>query len=52
MSDNWQKAYAELNEYTAKNLQIDIGMNVIAIPGDVRSGFYRLFDTARVLIEQ
>jgi hypothetical protein len=51
VSDNWQKAYSELKEYTAKNPQIDIGMNVIAIPGDVRPGFYRLFDTCGVLIE-
>jgi hypothetical protein len=48
VSDNWQKAYSELLEYTAKNPQIEIGMNVIAIPGDVRPGFYRLFDTVRV----
>ncbi len=48
MSDNWQKAYSELKEYTAKNPQIEIGMNVIAIPRDVRPEFYRLFDMARV----
>lgn len=48
MSDNWQKEYSELKEYIAKNPQIEIGMNVIAIPGDVRPEFYRLFDTVRL----
>ena len=48
MSDNWQKAYSELKEYTARNPQIEISMKVIAIRGDVRPEFYRLFDMARV----
>jgi len=48
VSDNWEKAYSELKDYIAKNPQIEISMDVIAIPGDVRPEFYRLFDMVRV----
>ena len=52
MPNNWQKACNELKDYIAKHPTIEISMNAICISGDVRPGFYRLFDTARVLIEQ
>jgi hypothetical protein len=48
MSNSWQKAYSGLKEYIAGNPIIEIGKNVIAIPGDVRPEFYRIFDTVRV----
>jgi len=48
MSNSWQKAYSGLKEYIAGNPKIEIGKNVIAIPGDVRPEFYRVFDTVRV----
>jgi len=48
MSNSWQKAYSELKEYIAGNPKIEIGKNVIAIPGDIRPGFYQIFDTVRV----
>ncbi len=48
MPNTWQKAYGELKEFIAKNPQIEISANCIAIPGDVRPEFYRLFDAVRV----
>lgn len=48
MSNSWQKAYSGLKDYITGNPKIEIGKNVIAIPGDVRPEFYRLFDTVRV----
>jgi len=48
MPGTWQKAYGELKEFVAKNPTIEISANCIAIPGDVRPEFYRLFDTIRV----
>ena len=47
MSNTWQKAYSELKEYIAGNPKVEIGKDVIAIPGNVRPEFYRLFDTVR-----
>lgn len=48
MPDSWEKAYSELKEYISNNPQIEIDAKVIAIPGDVRPDFYRLFDVVRV----
>jgi len=48
MSNSWQKAYSGLKDYIAGNPKIEIGKTVIAIPGDVRPEFYRVFDTVRV----
>lgn len=48
MSDGWQEAYSSLTSYVTGNPQIDIDKNGISIPSDVRSEFYRLFDTVRV----
>lgn len=47
MLDNWKKEYSELKEYVANNPRIKISRNVIAIPGDVRPEFYRLFNKTR-----
>jgi len=47
MSDNWQEMYSELKEYIVKNPKIKIGTNVVAMPGDVRPEFYRLFGMVR-----
>jgi hypothetical protein len=48
MSENWLKTYSELKEYIAENPKIKIGKNIIAIPGDIRPEFYRLFGETRV----
>ncbi len=48
MPSGWQARYAELKEYIAGKPQIKINSKVIAIPGDFRPEFYRLFDTVRV----
>ncbi len=48
MSPGWREAYSELKDYITKNPAIEIGKNIVAIPGDVRPEFYRLFDTVRV----
>ena len=46
--NNWQDAYSKLGGYIKNNPSIKIAPNLIAIPGDVRTEFYRLFDTVRV----
>jgi hypothetical protein len=48
MPNNWQKVYDALKDYIAKNPSIEISSSVVAIPGDIRPEFYRLFDTIRV----
>ena len=48
MPSGWQARYAELKEYIAGKPEIKISSKVIAIPGDFRPEFYRLFDTVRV----
>jgi len=48
VSNGWQVRYAELKEYIAGKPKINISSNIIAIPGDLRPEFYRLFDTVRV----
>lgn len=47
MSNTWQKAYSELKEYIAGNPKVEIGKDVIAIPGDNRKEFYAMFDRIR-----
>jgi len=47
MPNTWQPAYDELKDYIAKHPSIEIGMNVVAIPGDVRPEFYHFFDSVR-----
>jgi hypothetical protein len=48
MPNTWREAYAELTHYIARNPVIEISESVIALPGDVRPEFYRLFDTVRI----
>ena len=48
MPATWPKAFEQLKEYIAENPSIEISDNCIAIPGDVRTEFYRLFDNVRV----
>ncbi|MHA2066433.1 MAG: hypothetical protein ACXABY_18835 [Candidatus Thorarchaeota archaeon] len=48
MSNTWLKTYSELKEYITGNPKIEIGKNIVVIPGDVRPEFYRLFDMVRV----
>lgn len=53
MSNSWLEAYGELRDFVAKRPGIKIDMGMIAIPGDVRPDFYRLFDTVRLaFVEQ
>lgn len=48
MPDNWHKAYAELRDDIAKHPSIEIGVNVVSVPSDVRPEFYRIFDALRM----
>ncbi len=48
VSNNWQDAYSKLGEYIKNNPTIRITPNLVAIPGGVKTEFYRLFDTVRV----
>jgi hypothetical protein len=47
MPNTWREAYIELTDYIARNPNIEISECIIALPGDVRPEFYRLFDTVR-----
>jgi len=47
MGNNWQVTYDEIKGFVAQHPSIEIGMNVVSIPGDVRDDFYRLFDSLR-----
>ncbi len=47
MSSRWQDAFARLKDFIKANPDITIGDVVIAIPGEVRPEFYRLFDEVR-----
>jgi hypothetical protein len=47
MSVKWQEAYAELKKFISRNPQIEIGMNAVVIPSDLRTEFYLLFDATR-----
>ena len=46
--NDWQSAYSKLGEYIKQNPSIRITPNLVAIPGEVRTEFYRLFDAVRV----
>lgn len=48
MPNAWPKAFENLKDFVAKNPAIEITPNCIAIPGDLRTEFYRLFDEVRV----
>ncbi|MDO8716225.1 MAG: hypothetical protein Q7J73_05395 [Dehalococcoidales bacterium] len=48
MSSRWQEAYARLQEFVKAKPSITISTIVLAIPGDVRTEFYRHFDDVRV----
>ncbi len=44
MSEGWQAALKNLTDYISQHPNIEISGSSVAIPGDVRAGFYRLFD--------
>ena len=48
MPNTWPRSFETLKEFIAQNPEIEITPNVIAIPGEVRPEFYRLFDNVRV----
>lgn len=48
MSSRWQEAYARLQGFIKAKPSITISTLVLAIPGDVRTEFYRLFDDVRL----
>lgn len=53
MPNNWQKRYAELTDFVAKNPTIEIEKHVVSIPKDLRPEFYKLFDRPRIeLVEE
>jgi hypothetical protein len=45
MHNTWNLAFKELEEYIHHNPSIEIKMDCIIIPGDVRAEFYRLFNS-------
>ena len=47
MSNAWRLAYTVLQEYITQHPGIEIAHSVIAIPGELRSDFYSLFDRVR-----
>jgi len=47
MANTWQDSFAQLQGFIKDNPSIDISDTCIAIPGDVRPEFYRLFDIVR-----
>lgn len=48
MSSRWQEVYARLQDFIKAKPGITISTLVLAIPGDVRTEFYRHFDDVRV----
>lgn len=46
--NGWQGEYGQLCDFIAASPSIEIGMNIVRIPEDVRPEFYRLFDTIRL----
>ena len=48
MSSRWQDAYVRLQDFIKAKPSITISTLVLAIPGDVRTEFYRLFDAVRL----
>lgn len=47
MSNDWQMAYVELENFVSANPKIEIGLKTVAIPEDVRPRFRQSFDTVR-----
>ncbi len=47
MPNGWQEVYSELTDFIAEHPEVEIGMSVVSIPGNVRPEFYRLFNTVR-----
>ncbi len=45
MNDNWRDTYQRLQDYMNQYADIEILPESVCIPGEVRPGFYRLFDT-------
>lgn len=50
MQTDWQQAYSKLKDYIAKTPQIEIAKDFTVIPGEVRPGFYQLFDATNLAI--
>ena len=44
METTWQNTLEQLNEYIKNNTDISLGKNMVVIPAEVRTEFYRLFD--------
>ena len=42
--ETWQDTLEQLKDYIKKNPGISLGKNMVVIPGEVRTEFYRLFD--------
>ena len=47
MTNSWQKAYLGLKDFVSQYSEIEIGVNKVHLPPDVRPEFYRLFDVVR-----
>lgn len=47
MSTSWQETYTRLQNFITANPRIELSESVVAIPGDIRPEFYRLFDDVR-----
>src|SRR3989338_5462243 len=47
MSTSWQGAYTRLQNFITANPRIELSESIVAIPGDIRPEFYRLFDDVR-----
>jgi hypothetical protein len=46
-SNNWQKEYEDLEGFVSRNPELEIGMDTVVIPEELRPEFYRLFDRVR-----
>ena len=47
MTETWQYSYDNLKHFIADRPAIEIGVSCVAIAGNVRQEFYKLFDTVR-----
>jgi hypothetical protein len=48
MPQNWREAYTELRDYIRRHPDIKMTGSSMALPAEVRPGFYRLFDLVRL----
>ncbi len=48
MPQDWREAYTELRDYISRHPDIKMTASSIALPAEVRPGFYRLFDLVRL----